>query len=109
MYDIGYGSFTSIYNGTIGTVATPLAGTGAGSLGFGTTAIDGADAVHISVFGNDVNYRYDGGTATAGNGGGHAIAANSERILRGNHLIRNLSFISKGGSNVTINVTLLSR
>ena len=104
MYDMGYGQFWSIMNGTAGTVPLTL-----GSLGFAAAAIDAADAALVTIYTADVNYRFDGTAVGTGVGGGHAIASGGERVFRGNALVRNLQFISKTTTAATINVTLMAR
>lgn len=94
-------------SGSIGTIAVPLLGTGAGSFGFTQGQIDDADAILISVASAALNFRCDGTQAGTATIGGHKLAVDEKLFLRGQNLISKLSFIvnatSGGGfANVTL-------
>ena len=95
--DANYSRMYSVFAGSVGTIAVPLLGSSAGSLGFTQAQIDDADAILISITSADINFRCDGtvaGTAT----GGHKIASGSSLFLRGQNLISKLSFIANGST-----------
>lgn len=106
--DANYSRQYSIYNGTIGTVAAPLLGASAGSLGFTQAQIDDADAILISVQTADINFRVvsDGTLPGTGVGGGHAIASGTSLFMRGQNQISKLQFIAKGSTAGIVNITI---
>ena len=105
--DSNYSRQYSVFGGSIGpTVAVPISGTAAGSLGFTQAAIDDADAIFISVQTAAINIRFDGTVATAGSAGGHYVANNTSLFLRGQNIISKLSFIANGATSGWVNVTI---
>lgn len=103
----GYTSISSIFSGSIGTIAVPLLGAGAGSLGFTQGQVDAADAALITVSTGDINIVYGTG-ATPGTGatGGHLVPANTSLFIRGNLTISQLRFIARGATSGQLAVTL---
>lgn len=95
--DSNYSRMYSVFAGSIGTIAVPILGASAGSLGFTQAQIDDADAILISVQTAAINIRFDGtvaGTAT----GGHKLAVDEKLFLRGQNLISKLSFVANGST-----------
>jgi hypothetical protein len=95
--DNNYSRMYSVFAGSIGTIAVPIAGTAAGSLGFTQAQLDDADAILIQVSSAAINIRFDGtvaGTAT----GGFKVAVDEKLFLRGQNLISKLSFIANGST-----------
>lgn len=103
----GYSRIYSVFTGSIGTVAVPLLGAGAGSLGFTSAQVDAADAALITVSTADVNIIF-GTAATPGTGatGGHLLAANTSLFVRGQTTISQLRFIARGATSGQLAVTL---
>jgi len=94
-------SIASVYAQVISTTVVSM-----DALGFMQEQLRTASAAHITIEGAAIRYRYDGSPPT--NLIGHPSAADSELLIDGTQNVLDLNFIRSGGSDATINITLLN-